>query len=93
MNVTLENTTETMNVDHDADTCTGPPCPVHHLTNHPMRALAQHWNASAQEMERVCAHGIGHPDPDQNGWDHAHECDGCCASTFEALATEDTFRA
>jgi hypothetical protein len=37
-------------------------------------------------MERVCPHGIGHPDPDSLEWLHridtpddgAHSCDGCC---------------
>ena len=38
-------------------------------------------------MNRMCAHGQAHPDPDQfplwlvRGWERfaAHECDGCCA--------------
>jgi hypothetical protein len=34
-------------------------------------------------MERICDHGIGHPDPDdirvRERWDEGvHGCDGCC---------------
>jgi hypothetical protein len=41
-------------------------------------------------MERICSHGVGHPDPDdiafkfENGLDDAmgvHGCDGCCSAT------------
>jgi hypothetical protein len=31
-------------------------------------------------MERICDHGVGHPDPDEfmaDVW--VHGCDGCCA--------------
>jgi hypothetical protein len=34
-------------------------------------------------MERICEHGIGHPDPDQIMRDEAgwvHGCDGCCSN-------------
>ena len=39
-------------------------------------------------MERLCPHGIGHPDPDDLAWQAqqgrahlaAHACDGCCAA-------------
>ena len=37
-------------------------------------------------MERICSHGIGHPDPDSLAWMErngregygVHGCDGCC---------------
>lgn len=29
-------------------------------------------------MERMCPHGIGHPDPDEITLDVVHGCDGCC---------------
>ena len=37
-------------------------------------------------MERICDHGIGHPDPDEfrirNGEDDGiHGCDGCCSGS------------
>lgn len=48
------------------------------------------WRGDRQLMERICPHGIGHPDPDHlafiakiDGPDEArtesiHGCDGCC---------------
>jgi hypothetical protein len=34
-------------------------------------------------MERICPHGIGHPDPDdpafKNPIEGVHGCDGCCS--------------
>ena len=29
-------------------------------------------------MERICVHGVGHPDPDGADADPLHACDGCC---------------
>jgi hypothetical protein len=30
-------------------------------------------------MERICPHGVGHPDPDDVfATDTVHGCDGCC---------------
>ena len=30
-------------------------------------------------MERICPHGVGHPDPDDVlNQDRVHGCDGCC---------------
>jgi hypothetical protein len=31
-------------------------------------------------MERICVHGVGHPDPDSAGADPLHACDGCCTN-------------
>ena len=46
-----------------------------------------HWREDKSTAERVCGHGIGHPDPDdvgfnaRNGLDvRVHGCDGCCAA-------------
>lgn len=38
-------------------------------------------------MERLCRHGVGHPDPDasnflertRGAWVWVHGCDGCCS--------------
>jgi hypothetical protein len=37
-------------------------------------------------MERICEHGVGHPDPDdlrviRDRIMGIHACDGCCGST------------
>ena len=36
--------------------------------------------------ERVCPHGVGHPDPDRRHADDpgVHGCDGCCAPKEES---------
>jgi hypothetical protein len=37
-------------------------------------------------MERVCPHGVGHPDPDDInvilGPEKVHGCDGCCEGAY-----------
>lgn len=49
-----------------------------------MRNWPQHYRMDTGVTERICPHGVGHPDPDQP-WpkDDArwlHGCDGCCSS-------------
>jgi hypothetical protein len=51
----------------------------HHMATWPLRAALRH---GIRRMERVCSHGVGHPDPD---WcavspdaSTLHRCDGCC---------------
>jgi hypothetical protein len=75
---------------HAAEVCRGP-CPVHMPTGHHLRCLALHWNVERARFERVCDHGVHHPDPDviavvrrDRGGEAAgaasmHVCDGCCA--------------
>lgn len=89
----LENTTEVVFNVHPKDKCAGTTCTIHKRTNHKMREFPQHWREDRNFMERVCTHGVGHPDPDQReflvgryGWMTArgmfvHGCDGCCAPT------------
>lgn len=64
------------------------PCTIHRPSNHKMRD----WPMNLREtglVERMCPHGVGHPDPDSAWWlerhlDHEqgtwgiHGCDGCC---------------
>ena len=65
---------------HAPDRCFGTYCPIHNPSDHHMKDWPQHWRDDAGFMERVCPHGVGHPDPDciyakQHG---IHGCDGCC---------------
>ena len=65
-------------------------CVLHNPTEHSMRGLPLIWRSDRGIYERVCPHGIGHPDPDQeeywramrgDEWADAqgiHGCDGCC---------------
>jgi hypothetical protein len=67
---------------HDAENCKGT-CPIHNPSDHPMKDFPTHWRDDRQIMERICPHGVGHPDPDdfriRNGEDRGvHGCDGCC---------------
>lgn len=62
------------------------PCPIHRLTDHNMRHFPQHFRMDNGLMERICPHGIGHPDPDALPFFEergikgmgVHGCDGCC---------------
>lgn len=75
---------------HDPARCAGQICCIHNRTNHSMRMFPQHWRGDVYMMERICPHGIGHPDPDHLDAirrimsdktakiQSVHGCDGCC---------------
>jgi hypothetical protein len=67
--------------------CRGGHCPFHAPSDHPLNDSPMNLRSSGL-IERMCEHGIGHPDPDsvafmkehgQNGFG-VHGCDGCCRS-------------
>lgn len=74
---------------HGIDGCVAP-CAIHWPTGHRMVDYPQHWRDDRALMERICPHGIGHPDPDdldykRRTWgegfvyfESIHGCDGCC---------------
>ena len=65
---------------HHAADCQ-PPCCIHAPSDHPLADAPLHWRHDRRIFERICAHGIGHPDPDdraRNRGDGVHGCDGCC---------------
>ena len=76
---------------HSGDTCKGGVCVIHSPTDHVMSDFPHHWRDDREIMERICPHGVGHPDPDQREyWEAAmgkkwadasmvHGCDGCCS--------------
>ena len=87
----LENSSISLNT-HDEGTCIGEVCTVHNRSEHHMRAFKQFYRFDRGIMERICSHGIGHPDPDDiniiNGKDDGvHACDGCCIR----FATEEEY--
>ena len=53
---------------HSPDRCGGENCALHNRSDHKMRTFMQHWRDDRGLMERICTHGVGHPDPDQ--WDY-----------------------
>jgi len=71
---------------HNPAQCEGRDCPIHNPTDHTMRDWPLHWRADRGLVERICAHGIGHPDPDQFPWwdttnreyETIHGCCGVC---------------
>lgn len=78
---------------HPLAHCLGRPCCVHHPTPHHMSTWPQNYRDDSGAMERVCPHGVGHPDPDHLAWvkhmtnaqvarwHGVHGCDGCCTNT------------
>lgn len=77
-----------------------PPCPIHSPSDHPLAEARTHWRGDRVLMERVCPHGIGHPDPDDLARKSAllgedasieeygvHGCDGCCSVVNTLNAT------
>lgn len=77
-------------IHHNQADCAGEHCCIHNPSDHKMRDWPLHWRADRGLMERICPHGVGHPDPDDiahkrrlYGDDYAdaaavHGCDGCC---------------
>ncbi len=71
------------------------PCAIHGPSDHHMRYWPTYWRQDLLSFERLCEHGIGHPDPDSLRYiqDHqgvsmmravsTHGCDGCCAPPEE----------
>lgn len=72
---------------HPATLCAGRPCCLHNPSEHSMRDFPLNWRGDRGIMERLCAHGVGHPDPDDAAYratvgdgDTTHGCDGCCVT-------------
>ena len=77
---------------HAAGTCRGEHCCVHNPSDHRLKDAPLHWRADRNLMERICEHGVGHPDPDSLSYLRSimsrqayrarayetHGCDGCC---------------
>jgi hypothetical protein len=76
---------------HSPSDCAGEYCVMHNPSYHHMRDFPTWWRPDRALMERLCPHGVGHPDPDHieavrilRGDEAArtesvHGCDGCCA--------------
>ncbi len=68
---------------HDDHDCTGKYCVIHNPSTHCLSTFPTHWRADRQLMERICTHGVGHPDPDHldhlpAGRRHIESMHGCC---------------
>jgi hypothetical protein len=72
---------------HGPSKCEGRPCCIHHPSPHRMREWELNIRFDRGIAERICPHGVGHPDPDDATYrrtlpgeydDGIHGCDGCC---------------
>jgi len=77
---------------HSKEDCEGEYCCIHNPSDHHMKDWPTCWRQDRGMMERICPHGIGHPDPDdiafkkrvaikykRPSYDSGiHGCDGCC---------------
>lgn len=80
---------------HAKEKCAGEYCCVHNPSDHHMKDWPTHWRGDRYLMERICPHGIGHPDPDDIAFkerilgkkradvEAIHGCDGCCIPPIE----------
>lgn len=73
---------------HRKEGCKGY-CTIHNPSNHHMKDWPTHWREDLGIFERICEHGVGHPDPDSLDYIRnynpmkadtlaIHSCDGCC---------------
>lgn len=63
---------------HRPNQCRNDYCTIHNPSPHSMVEFPQRWRQDRKFMERMCPHGIGHPDPDDIVLNTIHGCDGCC---------------
>lgn len=71
---------------HAPEQCAGQACCIHHPSDHHMKTWPLNWRDDLGVMERICPHGVGHPDPDDTAHKirigcevlDMHGCDGCC---------------
>jgi hypothetical protein len=70
---------------HNRKLCEGQFCCIHNPSGHHMKDWPMNWRGDRRLMERLCPHGVGHPDPDDAAYratlgdnDTTHGCDLCC---------------
>lgn len=73
---------------HSLASCAGQYCWVHRPSRHHMITWPVAWRNDIRTAERLCTHGVGHPDPDDVAYNRSlgrdtavHSCDGCCSPT------------
>ena len=80
---------------HEPEKCEGHHCPFHNPSDHHMKDWKMVLRSSGL-IERVCKHGVGHPDPDSAAflyscgaeWIGIHGCDGCCTRPKKKKVTK-----
>lgn len=65
---------------HELADCIGRHCVIHNPSEHRLSGAPLNWRSDTQVMERICPHGIGHPDPDHIAYVRSltpeHDCEG-----------------
>ena len=86
MSIALLEHTKYKILSHEPDACASHTCSLHNRSSHSMRSFPQHWRSDRGIMERICPHGVGHPDPDciYAMADLTHGCDGCCTGAYSS---------
>jgi len=73
---------------HSRGDCDGNGCTIHAPSDHHMKDWPTDWRGTGTGMERVCSHGVGHPDPDHVNFLRRRRLDrfadsclrhGCCS--------------
>lgn len=87
---------------HENPECATYGCVIHHPTD-PHQDWPTHWRGERGIMERICPHGVGHPDKDDLAFRQrmadargeplrhlgVHGCCGCCLSPEDDHALRD----
>jgi hypothetical protein len=71
---------------HDYAKCAGRECIIHSPSQRESDVLPLLWRPDRGIFERICPHGVGHPDKAQRDYwlstdqdyQFVHGCDGCC---------------
>lgn len=85
--------TRMKHIHPQTEDCTRRGCVVHCPSDHHMKdwPLLARYRWGGLFMERICEHGVGHPDPDHMSWynqaygpkaasyEEVHGCCGCCS--------------
>ena len=83
---TVVGGTNLVNV-HSPWLCEGRGCAIHnHPSQHNLVDAPLNWRTDRGILERLCRHGVGHPDHDSAkylasrglDYENVHGCDGCC---------------
>jgi len=93
----LEHSSVRLKDVHPEDQCLKEFCTIHNRSKHHMRHLPQNWREDLGIMERICEHGVGHPDPDEfmlskDIYNSIHGCDGCCTPIRKLIVRKDLRR-
>ena len=77
----VTGTGQTLGGLHSIERCRPQHCVIHNPSDHHMRDWPTHFRDDRHLMERMCPHGVGHPDPD------ASSSPSCRLSVLDVFST------